>query len=186
MRGGDKTLMPVDGQPLLTRLATMAAATGWPAWVALPPDRPDRWRAVEGTGAHPVPVEIASLGMSATLKVGAAAATGGDPETALMLLLADMPGIAPADLTRLIEAFAAAGEDRAVRAATPDGRPGHPVVLPARLVARLAKLDGDAGAKELLRREDAVDLVPLDDDRARLDLDTPEDWADWAEGRAPT
>ena len=179
MAGGDKTLEDVEGEPLLTRLARIAARTGYRTIVALPPDRPARAAALSGTDAHPVVVEIASLGMSASLKVGAAAAGDG----ALLVMLADMPEIGGTDLTRLIDAFVAAGEDRVVRAATEDGRPGHPLVLPARVVAALPRLQGDIGARQLLAEEDEILTVPLPGARAVVDLDTPEAWAAWRAGR---
>jgi CTP:molybdopterin cytidylyltransferase MocA len=41
-------------------------------------------------------------------------------------------------------------------------------------------LSGDEGAKRILSQEASrVHLVPLADDRALVDLDTPEDWAAW-------
>ena len=59
-----------------------------------------------------------------------------------------------------------------------EGRGGHPVILPPKLVARLASLEGDKGAAGLLSGSDVI-LVPFEDDRALLDLDTPEDWDAW-------
>jgi molybdenum cofactor cytidylyltransferase len=54
------------------------------------------------------------------------------------------------------------------------------VLFPADLLPELAALTGDTGAREVLTRHATrVHLVPLKGDRALVDLDTPEDWADW-------
>lgn len=56
-------------------------------------------------------------------------------------------------------------------------RRGHPVYLPRRLFGELAALSGDEGARTLIAREpDRITLVPLADERAFLDVDTPEDY----------
>ena len=74
-----------------------------------------------------------------------------------------------------------------LRATAEDGRPGHPVILPARLYPLLAGLAGDTGARTVLAAH-AAEVVahPLPGTRALVDLDTPEAWADWRAGRSPT
>ena len=178
MRGGDKTLEPVGGVPLLRQLVDRAALLGFPVYVALPHDRPDRLRALDGTGAIPVSVPDAEMGMSASLAAGARAAAPSD----LLILLADMPEIEAEDLAAMVDAFRKAGGDRPVRAFSADGRAGHPVLLPARLASRLSTLEGDRGARTLLSDERIVS-VGLAGNRAVTDLDTPEDWSAWRRGR---
>ncbi|MCC5975136.1 MAG: nucleotidyltransferase family protein, partial [Rubellimicrobium sp.] len=69
------------------------------------------------------------------------------------------------------------------RGATEDGAPGHPILFDARLRPEFASLDGDTGGAPLLaRHRDRTCLVPLPGQRARRDLDTPEDWAAWRNG----
>jgi CTP:molybdopterin cytidylyltransferase MocA len=53
------------------------------------------------------------------------------------------------------------------------------VIFPARLRDDLLALSGDAGGREILKREEVV-LVPLPGRRALTDLDTPEDFAAWS------
>jgi CTP:molybdopterin cytidylyltransferase MocA len=53
------------------------------------------------------------------------------------------------------------------------------VIFPARLRHDLLALSGDAGGREILKREEVV-LVPLPGRRALTDLDTPEDFAAWS------
>ncbi|MBL4927666.1 nucleotidyltransferase family protein [Fuscibacter oryzae] len=169
----DKLLEQIDGQPLIARSLRIALATGLPVTMALPPDRPDRWRAIEGMGGDRVTVERARDGMAESLKKGLAAIP---PDAPVLLLLADLPELETADLL----AVAGADPDFIQRGATQSGQPGHPVLLPAWLRPELNLLTGDEGARALFQRHKGqLRLVPLPDNRALTDLDTPEDWARW-------
>ncbi|AMY69144.1 NTP transferase domain-containing protein [Frigidibacter albus] len=173
MRGGDKLLEPVAGMPLLRRQALAAVAQGLRVLVTLAPDQLLRAQALAGLAVDIVPVPEAAEGLAASLRAGAAAAQG----AALLVMLADMPEIGAEDLAAVIAAHRAA-PGAVIRAAGVEGTPGHPVLVPARMLAGLAELQGDGGARDLLRGEGAV-LVPLPGRRALTDLDTPEDWAAW-------
>ncbi|MCB2110998.1 MAG: NTP transferase domain-containing protein [Defluviimonas sp.] len=177
MGGGDKLTEDVGGEPALRRAARLASELGAQVIVTLPAasERLSARRAALA-GLQVRCLEIADWreGMAASLRAGAAAAEGAQ---GLMVLLPDMPGIEPADLAALFAAFLAA-PDRPLRATTPDGAPGHPVILPARLLPAMETLTGDRGAAGLLATE-AARLVVLAGDRAIRDLDTPEDWARW-------
>jgi CTP:molybdopterin cytidylyltransferase MocA len=174
MRGGDKLLEPVDGAPLLRRQAMMAATLA-PVLVTLPPGRPARAAVLNGTGVQARTLPDAAEGMAASLRAGARAAQG----RALMVLPADMPDIDATDLATLI-AEAAARPDAILRGTAADGTPGHPVVFPPDLLADLAALHGDEGARSVLRRHGLrIHPVPLPGRHALTDLDTPEDWAAW-------
>jgi molybdenum cofactor cytidylyltransferase len=173
MRGGDKLLEEIGGEPLLRRAAREAVATGLEVIVALRPDRPERDRVLHGLAVRRVPVPDASDGMSASLRAAVAAAPA---EAPVAVLLADMPEIAAEDLRALVAAFDAAGGSTIVRAAGEDGLPGQPVIFPARLKPDLLAVSGDAGGRDILRREEVL-LVPLPGRRALTDLDTPEDFA---------
>lgn len=178
MRGADKLMEAVEGEPLLRRTLRRAVATGRPVIVALSADKPDRLRAAEGLDVQTVMVAEASEGMGASLRAAAAAAPEG---AALGVVLADMPEITTGDIAMLLRRFHAAGGDRVVRAAAEDGRPGQPVIFPARLRSELLALTGDTGGRDILRTEDPL-LVRLEGRRALVDLDTPEDFAAWRSG----
>jgi CTP:molybdopterin cytidylyltransferase MocA len=67
-----------------------------------------------------------------------------------------------------------------VQATAQDGSPGHPVLFPKDCFDDLARLDGDQGARPVLRANDHRLLrIALPGQRALIDLDTPEDWAQW-------
>lgn len=173
MRGRDKLCEEVAGRPLLSRVVTRAMATGLATLVTLPGR--DHPRTALIGAAQPVHVHDAQEGMGASIRAGVAALPPGT--RAVMILPADMPEITSADIAALREAFRAA-PDHIHRANATDGTPGHPVVFPARLFPALMALQGDAGAREVLRGE-TVHLVPLPGRHALTDLDTPEDFAAW-------
>ena len=180
MRGADKLLEAVDGRPELRRAALAAQATGWRVLVALPPDRPARVAALAGLVVTEVTVPDAALGMAASIRAGVVAA--GRPAL-LMVLPADLPDLGAADLVAVAQA-ALARPEAITRAVAADGTPGHPVVFPADLLPALAGLEGDQGARDLLRAHaNRVVARPLPGQRATLDLDTPESWAAWRAAR---
>jgi molybdenum cofactor cytidylyltransferase len=181
MRGGDKLLEQVDGVPQLARIARAALATGARVLVALAVDRPARLAALDGLAVVPVMVPDAAEGMAASIRAGVARIDGA---AGLMVLPADMPELQAGDLAAVIAGFAS-DPDRIWRGAAMDGRAGHPVMFPARDFAALAALRGDAGARALVQGQGAR-LIALPDQRALIDLDTPEAWADWRANAAST
>ncbi|MEM9524812.1 MAG: nucleotidyltransferase family protein, partial [Pseudomonadota bacterium] len=65
-------------------------------------------------------------------------------------------------------------------AADEDGRQGHPVLFSSALFTRLMALEGDDGARSVIKAAGGgVHLIPLPGGRARRDLDTPEAWRAW-------
>lgn len=179
MRGRDKLVQPIQGQPILRRVTEQALATGAPVFVTLPPASEARRAALAGCRASLVEVPDAAEGMSCSIIRGLAAVSACDlgPQDGVMILPADMPGFTTGALADLISRFRA--EPGLVwRGSTTEGTPGHPAIFPRDLWPELARITGDEGGRSVLRRHaDRVRLLPLPDRMAVLDLDTPEDWA---------
>ncbi|MBN2760106.1 MAG: nucleotidyltransferase family protein [Rhodobacteraceae bacterium] len=176
MRGRDKLLEDVDGVALLRRSAMRALATGAKVAVTLPLDSP---RKVALDGLHLKILEIdATEGMAASLRAGGAWAAQLRAD-ALMIALPDMPDITADDMADMF-VVQGAHPNTPLRATTEDGQPGHPVILPQRVFADMAALQGDAGARAILK-DHPPRLHPLQGQRALTDLDTPEAWAAWRE-----
>ncbi|WP_294621047.1 nucleotidyltransferase family protein [uncultured Roseovarius sp.] len=174
MRGCDKLLEKVDGQPLLARQARRALATGWPVLVTLRPGDARAEVIPDGVARREVPG--AAEGLAASLRSGAAWAESLNL-TALMVVLADLPDLTTEDLETIAAAFSE-DPNRIIRATDDSGKPGHPVIFPAKHFEAMQILRGDDGAKPLLA-QDPPRLCPLPGLRATTDLDTPEDWAAW-------
>ena len=179
MKGRDKLLEPVDGLPLLLRQARMAMKCGCDVLVTLPTGAAGAKRRAVLRQADQLNVQIipdAPEGIAASLRAGAAWAQAAELD-ALMIVLADLPDLTGDDLRALMRA-AMDKPGQVIRAVDQKGRPGHPVIFPARLFPAMARLSGDQGARDLLRQED-VAALPLAGDRATTDLDTPKAWARW-------
>ncbi|WP_425090367.1 nucleotidyltransferase family protein [Tropicimonas sp. S265A] len=178
MRGADKLLEDVAGQPVLRRLAITALSLGWPVHVALPAADHPRTKALEGLEVEVHAVPEAAEGMGATLRE--MARNLGADTSGLLVMLGDMPDIDTQDLARLVAARDAQPDAAIWRAATRDGAPGHPILFAGETLPAFDRLSGDDGGRAVVKAfADRVHLVPLPGVRARLDLDTPEDWARW-------
>ncbi len=112
--------------------------------------------------AEPVRCEDWADGQSASLRCGLAALDGAER---VIVTLGDQPRLTPRVISLFLDA--AAGT-RAVYA----GRPGHPVVLGPEQVAAAMSVDGDVGARDLLRGGPVIEVGHLCSGR---DVDTLED-----------
>jgi CTP:molybdopterin cytidylyltransferase MocA len=113
-----------------------------------------------------------ATGLASSLRAGIRAVPA-DCDGAL-ILLGDMPRIAPEHLDRLLDAFAAAPE--AIVVPVHEGRQGNPVLWPRRYFADLMQLEGDAGAKRLIAaHREHVREVPMGTSAIFADVDTPEE-----------
>lgn len=184
MRGRDKLMEDVDGIPLLRRQAEVArAASTGPVLVTLPARPHPRYQALDGLDVVPVAVPNAESGMNASLSAGISALANNTP--AAMVLLADLPDLSAQDLITVARAVDLSSETRIWRGATDTGAPGHPIIFAATLFQELKRLTGDSGGRDVVKRHaDKITLIPLPGQRARNDLDTPEDWANWRATRS--
>ncbi len=185
MRGADKLLETVDDAPLLRRSAgTLLSTKADEVIVVLRPDDHHRRAALSGLSVQVIENPMAAEGMGASIRAGVAAIA---PDTgAALIALADMPDLAPNDIDMLIAAYDAGEGREIIRAADPDGAPGNPVLFGRRFFEPLRGLEGDEGARSILAENaDSVQLVRLASDASRIDLDTPEAWAEWRVRKSP-
>lgn len=120
------------------------------------------------------------LGQSESLKLGIASLSR--RSRACVVLMSDQPLVSPQLIDRLIEEF----ETREPPAVVPvyDGVEGTPVLLARSLWAEIARLEGDVGARRILRdgsRE--VSKVEVSHLGSLLDIDTPEEYQAFLEER---
>ena len=171
--GVDKLLLPLRGRPLLRHVADVALSCGLPVTVVLPAPPGPRAAVLERLCLMQV---TGGAGMGDSLSAG----VGALPEDhAVLVMLADMPDIGPADLMLLTAAHR--DDPQAIlRASNATGDPGHPVLFPADLRPALLSLRGDTGARAVIAAHpERLRPVPLPGNRALCDWDTPEDRARW-------
>ena len=180
MRGRDKLLEIVDGQPLLSLMASRALSVCDHVFVTLPIGNPDRADALSELDITIVEVPNASDGISASIHAGVKATKDCD---ALMVLPADLPELTEVELAKTWKCFEKHNSEQIVRGATEDGSAGHPVVFPKKHFNTLNGLQGDSGANKLIQSAGFV-ICQLGENRALTDLDTPEDWSNWRSSRS--
>ncbi|MEP1933472.1 MAG: nucleotidyltransferase family protein [Paracoccaceae bacterium] len=177
MRGTDKLMMPVQGQPCLRIMVKRLLDAQLPVFVTVPDLQHARNAALDGLDVIRVPVPTANHGMAHSLATGIMSLPSGS--TASMVVPADMPSLKTSDFKRMVDEHKRE-PDLILRAATDDGKPGHPVIFPREFFDRLLQLTGDKGAQEVLRANPKrLRYVALPSDHATIDLDTPEDWEAW-------
>lgn len=177
MRGSDKLLEEVSGQPLLHLIAARACQVSGHVAVTVPEHDTARRAALGSLPLRVLSVTDPSEGISASLRAGASWALQGGCN-ALMVVLPDMPDITADDMRALMLAQARQA-DQPLRAATVARQPGHPVILPRKMWGTLSMLRGDAGMRQVFGTSAAPRQHALPGSRATCDLDTPEDWARW-------
>jgi molybdenum cofactor cytidylyltransferase len=114
-----------------------------------------------------------AAGMSTSLRAGVRAVR---PDCdAAVFLLGDQPFVTSELIDRLIAVFA--NERALIVRASVGGRPGNPVLMGRALFSEIFEQQGDVGGREIAERHrERQILVPLEDDRMALDVDTIEDY----------
>lgn len=174
--GFHKLLAEFDGVPLLRRMATAAAdSEATSVTVVLGHGHAELRNILSGIEVQMVVNPDFALGMASSIAVGFAATEAQDPD-GIMMMLADMPAITTEHLDRMIKAFHDAGAISIVRAVS-DGKPGNPVILPRSLRDAVLEVQGDVGARHLIKSS-TLPVINVEIGRAaELDVDTLEEVA---------
>jgi molybdenum cofactor cytidylyltransferase len=173
MGGPNKLLAEIGGRPLVRIAAEQALASRARPVIVVTGHQHDKVAAaLKGLDVRMVHNPGFTDGLSTSLKTGLAVV----PEDAdgAVVCLGDMPQVSAELLDRLMAAF---DPERSALVVVPtiDGQRGNPVVWARRFFAELMALEGDIGARQLIGRyPEAVTEVPLDDQAALTDVDTPE------------
>lgn len=169
--GSDKLSLPWRGSTVLS--STLARWLSVPALEEILLIRRRKDPTDHGPRVRVLVNAEADEGMGSSLRVAARALP---PDTkAVAVGLADMPDIDPATIAALVAAWEPLGPG-AIVAPVFDGRRGHPVVFGSRHIAALRGLEGDRGARTLLKeRAGDLALITVEDPGVLIDLDTPDD-----------
>lgn len=174
--GAHKLLANFGGVPLLRKMVLMAVATSAASVTVVLGHRHDEMQEMlSDLDVQTVINPDYASGMASSLIAGFSS-TKVQSADGVLVLLADMPGITSNHLNTLIAAFEKAGQVAIIRAAA-DGKPGNPVILPRSLSNDVADLQGDIGARHLIKQSGLpvidVEIGPA----AAIDVDTPDDIA---------
>lgn len=139
---------------------------------------------VTGYRSSDVEAEIAGLdliiarnsnfsdGMASSIVLGVQRAALQAPD-GIMIMLADMPLLEPADIDAIIDAFAERNGKAIIRAVC-DGDPGNPVVFPRAAFPQLMELIGDSGARKIITQS-GLDVIDIEiGESAKVDIDNTE------------
>jgi molybdenum cofactor cytidylyltransferase len=172
--GQPKQLMELGGRPVLQYAVEAAAAGGLDELVVVLGHR-----AEEVAAALTLPANARTVvnpdyatGQASSLRTGLAAASPSCE--AAVLLLGDQPAMRPVDIRAVVDAYRC-GAGPVVQG-NYRGVPSHPVLFDRSVWPDLLAIEGDRGARDLIKgHPDWVVRVELDAD-VPADLDTMEDY----------
>lgn len=176
--GQPKQLIQIDGESLLHKTARLALEAGCsPVFIVL---------GFEATRMRPylsgLPVEIVlnddwREGMGSSLRSGIEAVRKSTPlPNAVLLLVCDQPHLTAGHLRDLLAFHTAspAGRETGITASVYAHTAGVPAIFPARLFSTLTAIQGDRGARDVLRAH-TTDVQAIPWPGGQFDLDRPED-----------
>ncbi|MCX5010852.1 nucleotidyltransferase family protein [Streptomyces sp. NBC_00555] len=174
--GRPKALLPYRGRPLVENAVRVLREAGCgPVHVVLGASAAEVRERADLAGCAVLDNPDWAEGMGSSLRVGLASLAGTGARAALVCLV-DQPGIGPAAVARVREAY---HSPSSLVAAAYDGERGHPVLFGADRWADIAATaTGDKGARvHLTRHADELVLVECGDIAEAYDIDTPPDLA---------
>ena len=172
--GGPKALVELDGEPLVRRALRVLADGGCAPRVVVVGAAAAAVRAVLPEDVTAVEAADWAEGMGASLRRGLATLPA--DVDAVLVHLVDLPGVTFAAVARLADRAGPA----TLRRASYHGRPAHPVVLGRdHWAGVMESAKGDAGARDYLKANPALELVECADIATPDDVDTPAALAKW-------
>jgi molybdenum cofactor cytidylyltransferase len=170
-----KLVAELEGKPIVRHVAEAALASrAYPVLLVTGHAHEQVSSSLDGLMLERIHNRDPGAGLSASLKLAVRAL----PSTArgAVILLGDMPRIAPSLIDRLIDAFDAAPVEPVAVVPLRGGRRGNPALIGRSLFAAVRMLEGDKGARDLIAaaRENILELT-AGDLATEIDIDTRED-----------
>ena len=174
--GSPKQTLQFRGESLLRRSALAALGAGChPVIVVTGAHSELSSRELDGLDVLEVLNTGWETGMASSIRAGVQGLVDADPDaTAAVLMLCDQPHVTAQVISGLVAAHRATG--RPVVASTYSGSVGAPALFSRALFAELTRLEGRAGAKEVIKRH-ASDAHLLPFQGGEVDVDTPDDFS---------
>ncbi len=180
MGAENKLLLPIDGEPVVRRVARRLMAAGLEDIVAVLGHQADLVSgALDGLAIRTIVNPGYRDGQMTSVHAGLGALSA--PVDGIMICLADQPFLEARDYRALVGAFAGEGE-KSVVVPTHGGRRGNPIVLSAAHREEILARGANLGCKQFIARNpDLVATVEFETDRYVRDLDTPADYRETVE-----
>jgi molybdenum cofactor cytidylyltransferase len=179
--GRPKQLLDLEGRPVLQHVVDAAAAAGLDEVVVVLGHMADD--VAQAIDLPPVARTCLNpdyaRGQSTSLNAGISALAAGSE--AAVILLGDQPRMGAGIIRAVVDAYRRTG-GRVVRAWW-EGRPGHPVLFDRSVWADVQAVDGDKGARDLLKAHPEWEVRVDAGDAPPSDLDTWEDYERLKGGR---
>ena len=172
--GVPKQTLQFRGQSMLRRAVLAALDAGCrPVVVVTGANAELSRRELDGLDVREVLNPLWETGMASSVRAGVEGLVGADPEAAAaVLMLCDQPHAGVEVIEGLVAAYRATRS--AVVASAYGGSFGVPALFDRRLFAELARLEGAAGAKQVIKRHAAeAHFIPFQG--GVVDVDTPDD-----------
>jgi molybdenum cofactor cytidylyltransferase len=173
--GQPKQLVRIGNETLLARSLRVLRESGYSPIIAVLGARADKIEAVvDLTRIHTVRNAQWSDGIASSIHTGLNALKQLLPSASGVLLsVCDQPQLSSSHLAALADSFHKA-DGQAIAASQYGGVAGIPAVFPASLFDALLALEGDTGARALLRNPECA-MIALPFEGGELDIDTPAD-----------
>ncbi|HLL70835.1 MAG TPA: nucleotidyltransferase family protein [Pyrinomonadaceae bacterium] len=174
--GSPKQVLQYGGESLLRRAALAALGAGCrPVVVVTGANVELSRRELEGLDVREVLNSMWQSGMASSVRAGVESLLSADAEVdAAVLLLCDQPHVNAGVISGLVAAHRANGS--LVVASTYGGGFGVPALFGRALFGELARLEGAAGAKQVIKRH-AAEAHFLPFAGGEVDVDTPDDFS---------
>lgn len=172
--GAPKQLLKLRGKTLIRIVAESALASSVNEVVVVTGHQHQE----VSTAVRDLPVKVIfnprhQEGQGTSLALGVKAID--ENSSAFLVLMSDQPLITASWINMVIREYKRS-RCLALRPIC-NGSPGHPVIFSHLLVRDLAALEGDQGARQVLKKlGDKVCYLPVQDEAVVFDVDTPEDF----------
>lgn len=168
----NKLLATRDGEPIVRASARTLTESGVDPVAVVVGHEADRVRAaLAGLDVEVVHNDAYETGQASSVRAGIEAVRG--RADAVVVALGDMPGVDPATVTTLVDAYAAGAGD--ALAAAHEGQRGNPVLFDRQFFGALTDVSGDIGGRKILLESGESALVAVADPEVCRDVDTPDD-----------
>ena len=174
--GSPKQTLQYRGESLLRRAALAALGAGCrPVIVVTGAHSELSRRELDGLDVREVLNTRWETGMASSIRAGVGGLVHADPDAdAAVLLLCDQPHVTADVISHLVAAHRATG--RPVVASVYGGSFGAPALFGRTIFSDLARLEGVAGAKQLIKRfASEAHFLPFRG--GEVDVDTPDDFS---------